>query len=440
LLGLFYKEKMVFVLENEALMESGRRNFKKYVLNDNNFKKYFNKWNSHLKKYLMFQSIVTKENLKTFNNQQLKKVFEKWSELYLEFWTVGLIPEVSNWGGEDILSKELEKKVSAKDFIKVFERLSAPEKLSFYQTAELDLLELKKYAKNKKIFENKIDQYQKKHFWILNSYHHTRVLSKDYFKKELSSYSSKKASQHIKQLLSFSKNTKIEKQKIFKKHRLGPDIKKIANRLSFCIWWQDYRKYYIFLANHHLDIFLKEFSRRFKIPFKNLPYYNYSELLNLTNRRKIISQQEINKRFNNLVVYYNEPANKLKYISGNEAKKIIVRYMKVKVDKQINEVKGVVVSRGKKINAPVKILESPKEVKKMKDGDILVAAMTSPDYIIAIKKASAIVTDEGGMTCHAAIVSRELGIPCIVNTKIATKVFKDNQIVEVDTTRGVVKK
>ncbi|OGI42784.1 MAG: hypothetical protein A2593_02385 [Candidatus Moranbacteria bacterium RIFOXYD1_FULL_44_9] len=56
-----------------------------------------------------------------------------------------------------------------------------------------------------------------------------------------------------------------------------------------------------------------------------------------------------------------------------------------------------------------------------------------------MKKAAAIITDEGGLTCHAAIVSRELKIPCIVGTKIATKIFEDNDIVEVDATKGVAK-
>ena len=68
------------------------------------------------------------------------------------------------------------------------------------------------------------------------------------------------------------------------------------------------------------------------------------------------------------------------------------------------------------------------------------AAMTSPDYIVAIKKAKAIVTDYGGMTCHAAIVARELGIPCIVNTKVATKIFKDGDHVLVDATNGNVRR
>ena len=76
----------------------------------------------------------------------------------------------------------------------------------------------------------------------------------------------------------------------------------------------------------------------------------------------------------------------------------------------------------------------------MNKGDILVAPMTSPDFIVAMRKASAIITDSGGMTCHAAIVSRELKIPCIVGTNIATKLLKDKDIVEIDTSKGIIKK
>ena len=65
--------------------------------------------------------------------------------------------------------------------------------------------------------------------------------------------------------------------------------------------------------------------------------------------------------------------------------------------------------------------------------------MTNSFFIPIMKKAKAIITDEGGITCHAAIVSRELNIPCITGTKIATKVLKDGDMVEVDAERGIVK-
>lgn len=82
---------------------------------------------------------------------------------------------------------------------------------------------------------------------------------------------------------------------------------------------------------------------------------------------------------------------------------------------------------------------SPEEIAKVfKQGDILVTKMTSPDWAAYMRKASAIITDEGGMTCHAAIVSRELGIPCIVGTGNATKVLRADQLYTVDAKAGVV--
>lgn len=86
----------------------------------------------------------------------------------------------------------------------------------------------------------------------------------------------------------------------------------------------------------------------------------------------------------------------------------------------------------------VRILASPKDGARLKDGDILVAVMTSPDWVPIIKRASALVTDGGGMTCHAAIVAREIGVPCVVGTREATTVLHDDQVVTVDATGGRV--
>ncbi|WP_297479127.1 phosphoenolpyruvate synthase [Thermococcus sp.] len=88
----------------------------------------------------------------------------------------------------------------------------------------------------------------------------------------------------------------------------------------------------------------------------------------------------------------------------------------------------------------VVIIFDASEIDKVKEGDVLVTTMTNPDMVPAMKRASAIVTDEGGRTCHAAIVGRELGIPTVVGTKEATKKLKDGMLVTVDGTRGVVYK
>lgn len=92
------------------------------------------------------------------------------------------------------------------------------------------------------------------------------------------------------------------------------------------------------------------------------------------------------------------------------------------------------------VTGVVKIVHNQKELSKVKKGDILVAKMTSPDYVPAMKQAAAIVTDEGGITSHAAIVSRELGVPCVVGTKMATQKLKDGLVITVNGKIGVVYK
>lgn len=90
------------------------------------------------------------------------------------------------------------------------------------------------------------------------------------------------------------------------------------------------------------------------------------------------------------------------------------------------------------VSGKVCIVMDVRETSKVQEGDIMVATMTNPDMVPAMKKVAGIITDEGGMTCHAAIVSRELGTPAVVGTKQATKLLKDGQIVTIDGEKGLI--
>lgn len=93
-----------------------------------------------------------------------------------------------------------------------------------------------------------------------------------------------------------------------------------------------------------------------------------------------------------------------------------------------------------KVQGTVRIVTSPADINKVHKGNVLVSHTTTADLLPAVKKAAAIVTDMGGITCHAAIVSRELNIPCVIGTKVATKVLHDGDLVEVDANHGRVRK
>lgn len=126
---------------------------------------------------------------------------------------------------------------------------------------------------------------------------------------------------------------------------------------------------------------------------------------------------------------------------GTEAEEFRDKYLEQEAEEKetaVTEVKGTPACRGK-ASGIVKIINVPEDMGKMNVGDILVSVATTPSVVPAMKKAVAIVTDEGGLTCHAAIVSREMGTPCVVGTKIATKVLKDGDTVEVDAERGIIK-
>jgi phosphoenolpyruvate synthase/pyruvate phosphate dikinase len=103
------------------------------------------------------------------------------------------------------------------------------------------------------------------------------------------------------------------------------------------------------------------------------------------------------------------------------------------------KLEGVVAHKGK-VQGKCRVIHDPFKEYEFNEGDILVTGMTRPEFVPFIEKASAIVTDAGGVLCHAAITAREMKKPCIVGTETATKMFQDGDFIEVDAIQGVVRK
>jgi phosphohistidine swiveling domain-containing protein len=123
---------------------------------------------------------------------------------------------------------------------------------------------------------------------------------------------------------------------------------------------------------------------------------------------------------------------------GEEAKRERAKLLDIP-SQQVKELNGIGASSGR-ITGKARVVFGAKEaMEKIQPGEVLVTGMTMPDFVPAMKIASAVVTDEGGLTCHAAIICRELGKACVVGTKLGTKVIKDGDLVEVNANHGVVK-
>jgi phosphohistidine swiveling domain-containing protein len=146
-------------------------------------------------------------------------------------------------------------------------------------------------------------------------------------------------------------------------------------------------------------------------------------------------KKKLEKRFRLGVQLFS--SKKMRFLEGPEAKTHLNRTIFQQTVLDSEAIVGMVSYPGV-TEGPVRIVNTKADLHKVRKGDILVSISTNPDLVPAMKKASAIVTDVGGITSHAAIISREFQIPCIVGTRQATKVLKDGDMVHVDATQGIV--
>ena len=191
-----------------------------------------------------------------------------------------------------------------------------------------------------------------------------------------------------------------------------------------------------------LTIILTKLSTKFNVSIDHLQHYSIQEILRLFDGEKVppdvIAQRD--KAF--IIVGDGRDINVL---YGEDAWEIIEGFQTS--SENISEIKGTIANKGI-FKGKVKVIVSGydnydqlnKIMKEMERGEILISETTSPELTLACRKAGAIVTDQGGMLSHAAIISRELNIPCIVGTESATKIFKDGDLVEVDANQGIIRK
>ena len=181
---------------------------------------------------------------------------------------------------------------------------------------------------------------------------------------------------------------------------------------------------------------VEEVSRRMFDDKKYARFILLTEALDFLLKNKMPNKIEFDRRLIDNFVY---GAQGIKFIALKEYAQSEGHTVKSLLgDSGLDTIKGMTAFPGF-VSGTVKIILSKDKINEVQSGDVLVAAMTTPEYIPAMKKAAAFITDEGGVTCHAAIVAREMKKPCIIGTKIATKVLKDGDLVEVDADKGIVK-
>ncbi|HAZ28912.1 MAG TPA: hypothetical protein DCY48_04025 [Candidatus Magasanikbacteria bacterium] len=330
--------------------------------------------------------------------------------------------------------------------------LTMPSRHSFITTERYDLCCILRLATQKEIsaitagsllldsvIQEKIRRHQQKYFWKLNSYTSAKYVTTEDFTKELEGYST-----HPEDIGKTIQEYERLPEHLEKKRAL---LQKISNvelidllRMQDTIFQiHDRRKECLTISVHYLDFLLAEIAKRAGVPIEDARYTRISELEDLSTMKDELAK----RRTGSLYVLLQNASEYL--FAGEEAKQLFHLFQRKNIQDSFvssavsnsKQLKGNCASLGKACGR-VKVCRGEKEIANVEVGDILVACMTQPEYVPAMKKAAAVITDEGGLNCHAAIICRELGIPCLVGTATATHVLKDGMRVEVDATRGIV--
>ena len=397
-------------------------------------KKYVSKtkrvFNRRLKKFLYFARKIKKIDWNKISTSKLIKIKEKYIKLYHRTAIYGEpFPYFLKEKLQTVLDKYLLKEKNIKG--KEYEILMTPLYQSFLNQENKKLWEIVKKYRDKPVnFKEKIKKHKEKYQWILFDYASLIVDEK---------YLQKKAKELIKKPPKFLdyKILKKKKQQIIKKYKIVPLYCYYLNILENLFYLMDKKKEVLTQGHVAINFLHQEAAKRLNLNLNTIRWFFWRDVKDaLINKKKLDKKLALSRKKSCLVKFSN---GKGSFMPSREIKKLISDIKKDEaIAKKLKTIKGIPVSPGK-VKGKICYLKSARENNKIKKGEILLVGNTTPDFMPAIHKAKAIITNEGGVTCHAAIVSRELKIPCIVGTKIATKVLKDGQLVEVDANKGLVR-
>ena len=346
----------------------------------------------------------------------------------------------SNYLKNYLFKKDKDKKFKINFLL---EKLLAPVNLTFTQLLRQELLVLAIARKEgQKDYNTKLDRIWEDWKW-LNYGYRGPVLAREYFQNILDELTSKPLAElrkEIKELKNNAKLVKQEKEKIYNSLGIDKKHQNFIESLSLLSCLKIYRKDTAFLLIYLTHEVLNKFNKGLKMD--NLLYLTLEEAKEMIRGKLVVDKKELVERERNCVQLAKEEV----VLTGDEAKIILEQSVEEdtfeKRGQGLKLLEGMTACLGKTgdwIYGKAKIVNTKEEIGKMEEGDILISVATTPDILPAMKKAAAIITDHGGITCHAAIVSRELNIPCLIATKYATKVFQDGDRIIVCPRHGYVK-
>lgn len=388
-------------------------------------------------------SYLNSELIAETNNEELK-VFSKnlWKNC-LDFWHNSIFIDCFDTGHDHEIISSLAKKSRLSP--KEVDTLLTPVQMTFSNERVFALLQLSKlYLQNIKHYKSiaifvqkhkKAAEYIKKFDFYQTNYGRVKHIQTSEIIDGISRYVKdvKYLDAEITKFGNFENDREQAINAVLKSHRLKNNPLWFFNKL---ISWREHRKMTNLMSIHLMDRVLTAIEAPTGIPKKYLNFLTHDEIDNVLDG--LIEAEVLKKRAETSLLISFKDGN-YKMILGEEAESI-----KNEIDKNLsswtqnNIIPGHAASQGY-VKGFARVIMDDNDFNEFKEGEILVAGATRPEFFPLIQKAGGVVTNEGGITCHAAVISRELGKPCIIGTKNATALIKTGDLVEVRAHHGSVR-
>lgn len=397
---------------------------------------------------LEIETLYSELSSLVFNSRDiLQGFFKRLCSAYDGFWEHSLFIDAFDTGVDHEKIIEISK---AHGFTqKEMEILTTPSQLTFFDERKLAFLELmKKLNPSEALHDDKaMEQFLKKHErhifdyrttfdYYRSTYAQLRHITLEDVAEQIREYISDKPrfKEEMVRLENYQKDKQRDVAAILKKYKLKENPLEFFSALTY---WREHRKKHNLMGIHCLFAILEGLERLTGINRKYLGYLSFDEVDNVL--KGLLSESVLAKRRSRGILLTLDQGN-FRMFEDKEAVSLRDN-LEALINQSLEEtdiIRGQVASQGY-AKGTARIVMTEDEFELFREGEVLVTSMTRPEFVPLMRKAAAIVTNEGGITCHAAIVSRELGKPCIIGTKNATKLIKNGDIVEVRANHGTIR-
>lgn len=436
----FSRDNLSFFVHKDEYENHGKKFFDKVLKEPQGILKFLDKTNQAAEKIFGLEKSWSKIDFSKLTDKQLlhhHKIFFDVDEM---LWRNGQPQNLLEMGNSFItvyLRNHLRTSFGQKKAIEIFQILSTPRYNSITERQDEDFVKLCKLA-NRRIAVTSVKKsllaHWKKYQWMTYGWTGPAIPSSTFEQNFNEAAAHPSVVRELERKIGEKARAVTAQPAILK--TLPPIVARAAEVLRRILECKARRTDAHSLTYFLADPLLQEIGRRLGLSLNQLRAIDPPRVRSLFKKS---DTAQINKEIK-FVVYWFEKGKGIKIYTNGQAEKIMAMVRKgLPKVKDAKELTGEMAFPGK-VRGKVKIIERAKEIDKFRKGEILVTAMTDPGFMPAMKLAAAVVTNSGGITCHAAIISRELRVPCVIGTKIATKVFRDGDRVEVDASRGIVRK